>query len=65
MEVEKIKPLECPGCKSKSVTKRNALIDCDDCFFSFHINTGEKVKRTKNKSGKGHNPRFDTGDYLE
>lgn len=65
MKIERLEPLECPNCNSSNVSKRGKHIDCYDCHFSCDTETGKKTKMTKDKHGKGHNPRYDTGDYLE
>jgi len=64
--VIKCLPLTCPQCKSKNVCKNNGSIECDDCNV-ITTKKGEKkpLKRIDKVNGKGHNPRYDLGDYLE
>lgn len=60
-------PLSCPQCKSKCVIKaKNGSIECDDCS-TVTTKKGEKksLNKTDKVTGKGHNPKFDLGDYLE
>jgi len=60
-------PLTCPQCKSKSVIKnKKGGIECDDCK-TVTTSKGEKqeLKRIDKVTGKGHNPKYDLGDYLE
>ena len=67
MNIIKCLPLTCPQCKSKCVIKtKKGDIECDECGV---ITTakGEKksLKRIDKVTGKGHNPKYDLGDYLE
>lgn len=59
-------PLTCPQCKSKNVCKNKGSIECDDCM-TVTTSKGQKIplKSVDKVTGKGHNPRYDLGDYLE
>lgn len=77
VKIDRIPPLKCPECgsddpneekKGTNVSKKGKtkiVISCYDCGFDYEIKTGKKTKRPKISTGKGHDPRYDTGDYLE
>lgn len=65
VEVQIIAPLKCPKCSSSIVTKFKNVITCEDCRNSYDLKTEKSKKLTKSRNGKGHNPRYDTNDYLE
>jgi hypothetical protein len=64
MKIETIPPLKCPQCKSICVIKKGKNIHCDECkTITKPDGKNEKVKTYP--TGKGHNPRWDTGDFFE
>lgn len=64
VEIQKIPPLQCAECKSKNVNKSAGRLTCFDCKKTYLPNGKTKNLNTFS-FGKGHNPRVDTGDYLE
>lgn len=65
-KIQKLEPLKCPGCSSIKVTKEKNHIHCDDCGYDHDLKKGtKKKKKVTPRAGKGHNPRYDMGDYLE
>lgn len=65
MKVEVIPPLKCPGCGSTACHKTGKhLIQCHDCLCETDTKKGKKKKKYFGKTG-GHDPKVDTGDYLE
>lgn len=65
MKIEVIPPPKCPECKSTNVFKHKDTITCEACRKEFNPRYGEKRMDAKYPIGKGHNPKIDTGDYLE
>jgi ribosomal protein L37AE/L43A len=64
MKIEVISPLKCPQCKSVCVTKKGTAIHCDECKM-ITKKDGKTEKMKTYPKGKGRNPRYDTGDFLE
>lgn len=67
MEVTKIEPLKCPTCGSSAcgrLGKRKII--CDDCKNEHELfDTEVKTKKIDTpRSGKGQDPRYHTGDYI-
>lgn len=75
VKIERIPPLKCPECKcdekpneGTNVTKKGktkVIISCYDCGYDYELSTGKKIRRDADLKGKGHDPRYYTGDYLE
>lgn len=66
MKIEKVEPLKCPECGTTDCTKEGKnWVRCFMCKQQFNLVTGKKKKSPVVTFGKGHNPKFDTGDYLE
>ena len=60
----RVPPLKCPQCKSTSATKKGGTIYCSECGVKTH-SSGKTEKIKKYASGKGRDPRYETGDYLD
>jgi len=61
--IEKLPPLICTKCGGTNITKDKETKTCNDCSTVF---CGDKeTPKDKEYLGRGKDPKFDTGDYIE